>query len=132
MNDFSMKQIITEKEHGMLLKEYAQRLGISKRMLADIKFGGGDLLANGEHVTVRYVLQKGDELLIQFPPEKVSESLLPEDIPLDILFEDDHVLVVKKQPYLSSIPSREHPQAVLQTGSSITIKRQAARRPFIW
>ncbi|MED1739193.1 RluA family pseudouridine synthase [Bacillus swezeyi] len=116
MNDFSMKQIITEKEHGMLLKEYAQRLGISKRMLADIKFGGGDLLANGEHVTVRYVLQKGDELLIQFPPEKVSESLLPEDIPLDILFEDDHVLVVNKQPYLSSIPSREHPAGSLANG----------------
>nr|WP_142246133.1 RluA family pseudouridine synthase [Bacillus sonorensis] len=116
MNDFSMNQRITEKEHGMLLKEYVQSLGISKRMLTDIKFGGGDLLVNGEHVTVRHVLQKGDELLIQFPPESVSESLLPEKIPLDILFEDDHVLVLNKQPCLSSIPSREHPGGSLANG----------------
>ncbi|WP_276561713.1 RluA family pseudouridine synthase [Bacillus sonorensis] len=100
----------------MLLKEYVQRMGISKRMLADIKFGGGDLLVNGEHVTVRYVLQEGDELVILFPPEKVSESLQPEAIPLDILFEDCHVLVLNKKPFLSSIPSREHPSGSLANG----------------
>lgn len=111
-----MKQIITEEDSGVLLKEYVQRLGISKRMLTDIKFGGGDLLVNGGHVTVRYVLQKGDELVIQFPPEKMSESLRPEEIPLDILFEDDHVLVLNKQPCLSSIPSREHPSGSLANG----------------
>ncbi|KAA0840079.1 RluA family pseudouridine synthase [Bacillus paralicheniformis] len=116
MSDFLMKQIITEEDSGVLLKEYVQRLGISKRMLTDIKFGGGDLLVNGGHVTVRYVLQKGDELVIQFPPEKMSESLRPEEIPLDILFEDDHVLVLNKQPCLSSIPSREHPSGSLANG----------------
>lgn len=116
MSDFSLRQTITAKEDGMLLKEYVQRMGISKRMLADIKFGGGDLLINGEHVTVRHVLQEGDKLAILFPPEKVSESLRPEAIPLDILFEDDHVLVLNKQPYLSSIPLREHPTGSLANG----------------
>lgn len=111
-----MKQIITEEDSGVLLKEYVQRLGISKRMLTDIKFGGGDLLVNGGHVTVRYVLQKGDELVIQFPPEKMSESLQPEEVPLHILFEDDHVLVLNKQPCISSIPSREHPSGSLANG----------------
>lgn len=72
-----MKQIITEEDSGVLLKEYVQRLGISKRMLTDIKFGGGDLLVNGGHVTVRYVLQKGDELVIQFPPEKNERIFAP-------------------------------------------------------
>ncbi|ASB90099.1 RluA family pseudouridine synthase [Bacillus sonorensis] len=116
MNDFTLRLTITAQEHGMLLKEYVQRMGISKRMLADIKFGGGDLLVNGEHVTVRYVLQEGDELVILFPPEKVSESLQPEAIPLDILFEDGHVLVLNKKPFLSSIPSREHPSGSLANG----------------
>ncbi|MDR4156830.1 RNA pseudouridine synthase, partial [Bacillus cereus] len=32
MSDFLMKQIITEEDSGVLLKEYVQRLGISKRM----------------------------------------------------------------------------------------------------
>lgn len=46
----------------------------------------------------------------------MSESLRPEEIPLDILFEDDHVLVLNKQPCLSSIPSREHPSGSLANG----------------
>ncbi len=100
----------------MTVKEYTARLGISKRLLADIKFGGGDLLVNGEHVTVRTVLADGDVLKIEFPKEHVSETLLPEPVPLDILYEDDHVLVVNKQPYVSSIPSREHPSESIANG----------------
>ncbi len=71
---------------------------------------------NGEHVTVRTVLAEGDVLKIEFPKEHVSETLLPEPVPLDILYEDDHVLVVNKQPYVSSIPSREHPSESIANG----------------
>uniref|UniRef100_UPI003EBF6EF9 RluA family pseudouridine synthase n=1 Tax=Bacillus maqinnsis TaxID=3229854 RepID=UPI003EBF6EF9 len=104
------------KEKGLLLKDYLIDLGISKRMLTDIKFGGGDLLINGEHVTVRYELNEGDTLTIIFPEEKVSEGLKPVDIPLNILFEDEHVLVLNKKPSIPSIPSREHPENSIANG----------------
>ncbi|PCK22157.1 RNA pseudouridine synthase [Bacillus pumilus] len=104
------------KEEGLLLKDYLIDLGISKRMLTAIKFDGGDLLINGEHVTVRYELHKGDRLTILFPEEKVSEGLKPAPIPLDILFEDEHVLVLNKKPYIPSIPSREHPEHSIANG----------------
>ncbi|MFJ5963767.1 RluA family pseudouridine synthase [Bacillus sp. NPDC093026] len=104
------------KEKGLLLKDYLIDLGISKRMLTDIKFDGGDLLINGEHVTVRYELNEGDTLTIIFPEEKVSEGLKPVDIPLNILFEDEHVLVLNKKPSIPSIPSREHPENSIANG----------------
>nr|WP_269802336.1 RluA family pseudouridine synthase [Bacillus sp. G16] len=100
----------------MTVKEYAGVLGISKRLLTDIKFGGGDLLINGEHVTVKYVLREGDLLVVKFPEEQVSETLLAEPVPLDILYEDEHVLVINKQPHVSSIPSREHPSGSIANG----------------
>nr|WP_254150282.1 RluA family pseudouridine synthase [Bacillus subtilis] len=100
----------------MTVKEYAGELGISKRLLTDIKFGGGDLQINGEHVTVKYVLKEGDLLIVKFPEEQVSETLLAEPVPLDILYEDEHVLVINKQPYVSSIPSREHPSGSIANG----------------
>ncbi|TWO89752.1 RluA family pseudouridine synthase [Bacillus velezensis] len=116
MDNFFIQKNMTAREAGMTIKEYTAQLGISKRLLADIKFGGGDLLVNGEHVTVRTVLADGDVLKIEFPKEHVSETLLPEPVPLDILYEDDHVLVVNKQPYVSSIPSREHPSGSIANG----------------
>lgn len=116
MDHFFIRKNITSAENGITLKEYAAELGISKRLLTDIKFGGGDLLINGEHVTVKYVLREGDLLVVKFPKEQVSETLLAEPVPLDILYEDEHVLVINKQPYVSSIPSREHPSGSIANG----------------
>jgi 23S rRNA pseudouridine1911/1915/1917 synthase len=113
---FFIRKNITSAEDGMTVKEYAGELGISKRLLTDIKFGGGDLQINGEHVTVKYVLKEGDLLIVKFPEEQVSETLLAEPVPLDILYEDEHVLVINKQPYVSSIPSREHPSGSIANG----------------
>lgn len=53
---------------------------------------------------------------MKFPEEQVSETLLAEPVPLDILYEDEHVLVINKQPYVSSIPSREHPSGGIANG----------------
>lgn len=111
----------------MLLKEYLNDLGISKRMLTDIKFDGGDLLINGEHVTVKCELHEGDSLTILFPEEKVSEGLKPAPIPLDIIFEDEHVLVLNKRPYIPSIPSREHPEHSIANGLLHHYAKQSVR-----
>ncbi|MCY7747807.1 RluA family pseudouridine synthase [Bacillus inaquosorum] len=116
MEHFFIRKNITSAEEGMTVKEYVGELGISKRLLTDIKFGGGDLLINGEHVTVKYVLREGDLFVVKFPEEQVSETLLAEPVPLDILYEDEHVLVINKQPYVSSIPSREHPSGSIANG----------------
>lgn len=94
---------------GQLLREAIGLYGISKRALTSIKFEGGEILVNGTERNVRYILKKGDEVMVKFPVEQVSEGLIPEQGPLAILFENDHLLVVNKPPYQSTIPSREHP-----------------------
>ncbi|MED1460817.1 RluA family pseudouridine synthase [Bacillus safensis] len=124
---FTLNKTITAKEEGLLLKEYLIDLGISKRMLTDIKFDGGDLLINGEHVTVKCELHEGDRLTILFPEEKVSEGLKPAPIPLDIIFEDEHVLVLNKRPYIPSIPSREHPEHSIANGLLHHYAKQSVR-----
>nr|WP_239534606.1 RluA family pseudouridine synthase [Priestia taiwanensis] len=86
---------------------------ISKAALTDIKFKGGHLLVNDEHVTVRYIVQAGDEVEVVFPPEIRSEDMAAECIPLDIVYEDDYVLVINKEAGIPTIPSREHPTGTL-------------------
>ncbi len=49
LDNFFIQKNMTAREAGMTIKEYTAQLGISKRLLADIKFGGGDLLVNGRH-----------------------------------------------------------------------------------
>lgn len=92
-----------------LLREAIAAWGISKRALTAIKFDGGDILVNGIEQTVRYRLQPGDEVMIRFPQERVSEGLMAEDGALNIVYEDDAILIIDKPAYQSTIPSREHP-----------------------
>ncbi|MBQ7549628.1 MAG: RluA family pseudouridine synthase [Clostridia bacterium] len=57
--------------------------------------GSGGLLVNGRPVLKGYKTVEGD--VISFaPPEPVPTKALPEDIPLDIVYEDNNLLVVNK------------------------------------
>ena len=94
---------------GQLLREAIEQFGISKRALTAIKFNGGEITVNGAEQTVRYLLALGDIVTVKFPIEQASDGLIAEEGPLNIVYEDDYLLVVNKPPYMSTIPSREHP-----------------------
>lgn len=106
---FQLTWQVTAPQEGMLLREFLKQKHISKAALADIKFKGGRIEVNGCEQTVRYALRQRDQVTVQFPAEQSSEGLVPEDLPLHIVYEDDFVLVVNKLPFTNTIPSREHP-----------------------
>ncbi|SDL97748.1 RluA family pseudouridine synthase [Sediminibacillus halophilus] len=105
---------ITAEHEGMLIKEYLQQIqGFSRRILRSVKFGGGSILKNGQPVTVRQTLAAGDELAVVFPPEKRGSHLIGEDIPLDIVYEDEDILVLNKPAGIVTIPSMLHPTGTI-------------------
>jgi 23S rRNA pseudouridine1911/1915/1917 synthase len=109
-NQFTLTFKATEQ---ILLREALATWGISKRSLTSIKFDGGTLLVNGQVKTVRHPLAIGDVVTVLFPLEEVSEGLIRQKGPLDIVYEDDVLFIVNKQPGQSTIPSREHPSGTL-------------------
>ncbi|GIN83992.1 pseudouridine synthase [Heyndrickxia sporothermodurans] len=113
MASYSLQWVIEEQDVGKNIKQLLSEHDISRRSLTDIKFDGGKILVNEREENVLYSLKNGDKLTIIFPPEKESVSLIGEDIPLDIIFEDESILVVNKSPYMNTIPSREHPTGSL-------------------
>jgi len=113
VNVFTLKYLVDEMDSGKLLREFLKEKQISKTALTEIKFFGGGLFANNVRVTVRYPLKAGDEILVQFPREIPSEDVIPEAIPLNIVYEDDYLLVIDKPANMASIPSREHRKGTL-------------------
>lgn len=57
--------------------------------------GDGCITVNGSVVKTNYKLRQGDEIEIEIPEARETE-LTAEEIPLDIVFEDDCMLVVNK------------------------------------
>src|SRR5699024_12517029 len=92
-----MQFVIKEEEANVILRHYLrERLRLSTRFIKKLTSEPGYLTINGNHVTVRYVIQSGDLLRIVLPPEKRSPSIKAEQIPLHIIYEDDWLLVINK------------------------------------
>lgn len=97
----------------LLLKKFIHSKGISRGLLAKIKFQGGFIEVNNQEENVRYQLKQHDVVTVTIPDEKEHETLLVDDTPIDIVFEDDHLLVVNKPSDVASIPAQYHPKGTM-------------------
>jgi len=98
---------------SLQVKSFLKTKGISRNLLAKIKFHGGKIEVNEIEVTVRYLLKKNDSVQITIPNEAPHETTVPIDIPIDIVYEDQHYLVVNKPYGVASIPSQVHPESTM-------------------
>ena len=76
-------------------------------------------------------VEEGQVWCLQIPPPDSSE-IIPEDLPLDILYEDDDIVVVNKSPHMVVHPGAGHPSGTLVNGLSYRypeIKIGSALRP---
>jgi 23S rRNA pseudouridine1911/1915/1917 synthase len=58
----------------------------------------GNVLVNGKQIKSNYKVKPGDSLTVVFthPPREIE--LIPENIPLNIVYEDDNIVIVNKNP----------------------------------
>ena len=94
------------------IKTFLKKHEVSKGLLAKIKFRGGAILVNDQPQNATYLLDIGDRVFIDIPAEEGFETLEAIERPLDILFEDDHFLVLNKPYGVASIPSVNHSNTI--------------------
>lgn len=102
-------EIKIEQEYdGVLLRSFLKStLGISTKMLSRLKNDEEGIVVNGKRVTVRYVLHAGDVLSLM-DADREAGHVIPADLPVEILYEDDDVLLVNKPPDMPTHPSHGH------------------------
>lgn len=83
----------------------------SSSLITRLKKGDGIIL-NGKKEFVNKVVASGDILKINLPSDN-SDNIVPNDIPLDILYEDDDILAVNKPANMPTHPSIRHYEGTL-------------------
>ena len=103
--------IVSEDEAGLPLKKIIKaKYNFSSRLMTKIKYQ--DLLMlNGKKVPGYVVPSCGDTVTVSIPDEKSHFD--PEDIPISIIYEDEDLLVINKQPGLTCHPTKGHPNHTL-------------------
>lgn len=107
-----LRYIVEDLSHPRL-REFLKAQGISKGLLAKIKFQGGKIFVNGKEENVLYQIKIKDEIIVHVPKEKPHETVLLDETPIDILYEDRDFLVVNKPSGVASIPAQYHPNKTM-------------------
>ena len=98
-----------EKRIDTYLAEYMQDYSRSK-IQNEIK--NGRVLINSKNVKPSYIIKSGD--IIDISEGDLSPEILPENIPLDIVWEDENMLVVNKPSGMLT-----HPTTIEQSGTLV-------------
>lgn len=100
--------VVTDEYEGLridkLISELMDSLSRSyiKKLIDDDK-----VKCNGKDIKASYIVSEGDRIELEIPPLQVPE-IVPQNIPLDILYEDDDVLVVNKPKDMVVHPAAGH------------------------
>lgn len=120
-----MQFSFTNEIDDSLVRSLLARHGVSKRLLSKVKFEDeGHILVNGTEQNAIYRLKIGDIVSIIVPDEPDNEFLIPEELPLEILFEDEHYLVVNKPAGVPSITGLVNPTGAMSNAVKGYILRQ--------
>ena len=91
---------VVDKGQGMLrIDKYLHaRIENSSRNKIQVAARAGNILVNGKAIKPNYKVKPFDviSIVMAYPPREIE--LIPENIPLNILFEDDHLVIINKEP----------------------------------
>ncbi|MCR8644889.1 RluA family pseudouridine synthase [Paenibacillus sp. N1-5-1-14] len=103
-----LQYAVPPEEEGFLLKTILQkRLGVSRKLLSRVKLTEKGIMLNGERVYISVKVAAGDLVEVRMELEE-SEDIMPQEMPLDIIFEDDELLILAKKAGMIVHPTQGH------------------------
>ena len=103
-----MEYVIDAEWQGKTIKKVLlDRLRFSRAAVTALKVRENGITVNGEHKTVRYVLQAGDLLSLATEDTEPSPRIKPWAGEIEILYEDEYLLAVNKPPHMAVHPSKK-------------------------
>lgn len=117
INGRTMSWTVSQLKESKALVDYLNiNLSFSKRLIKSAKSPEALLSVNGKRRTVRYEVTNGDQIVIRFPKEKENTTLKATKQKLDIIYEDDHLMVLNKEAGQVTIPSVNQRETSLSNG----------------
>ncbi len=108
-----MDYTITNEQENLRIDKYlAQTVPDISRSYLQKLVADGQVLVNGVPVKTSYKLKSGDIVQVTIPEPEVLQ-IIPEDIPLDILYEDADILIVNKPKGMVVHPAAGHTTGTL-------------------
>jgi 23S rRNA pseudouridine1911/1915/1917 synthase len=108
LNDRVIELTTSHKVEGLRLDQYlASMFPDYSRSAVQKVIEAGAVTVNGQVLKPSYKVRPGDQIRFQLP-EPTHEAPVPEDIPLQVLYEDDDLAVINKPADMVVHPAKGH------------------------
>ena len=100
---------------GRTMQDFLRKeCGLSWRMVVKLKQVAGGMTADGQPMRTIDRLRAGQTVRVCMPQDAVK--IEGAEMPIAVAYEDDHILIVNKPPYLAVHPSAGKPEPTLANG----------------
>lgn len=96
---------ITAEQAGTKIGDFLRTAGYSRHVIIHLKKTENGILLNGEWAYVGQFLKEEDHLEIRIIESESSEQIVPAELPLDIVYEDEDLLIINKPADMPIHPS---------------------------
>ncbi|MBQ5696328.1 MAG: RluA family pseudouridine synthase [Clostridium sp.] len=108
----TLEKQVDKSFEGQKIREYLkEQMGLSSRLIRGAAIDKR-ILVNNNVVKMNYVLKANDNILINLN-KKESQNIEPENIDIDIVYEDSEIIVVNKRPNMVVHPTKRYQSGTL-------------------
>ena len=121
---------ITEQEACQTIEQLLRAKGYSTQCIKELKKQWGSILIDEEPQYMKVALQAGETLTVQIKEEISSEKIPPVELPLDIIYEDEDLLIINKPADMPIHPSLNNYENSLANALAWYFAKQD--KPFVF
>lgn len=123
MNEIVLTFTVPEQFNNTQAKWFLRNYcNISARLLTSLKMVPLGITRDGELLRVVDTIYAGDIIKIKLPQD--DNKIEPVNLPLDICYEDEHILLLNKPPYMPVHPTHDHIYDTLANGVAYYLKNK--------
>lgn len=121
---------IDARSAGITIEQYLRSFGCSHHILTHLKRTHEGILLNGVWAYTNQVLKEDDQLKIILTETESSPNILPVNLPLQIVYEDEDLMVVDKPADMPIHPSMDNHDNTL--GNAVQYYFAQQNIPFVY
>jgi 23S rRNA pseudouridine1911/1915/1917 synthase len=112
-----MSLVVDRGQEPMRLDKFlVARIENASRNKVQQSIESGRVLINGKQVQSNHKIKPGEEIVVYSDKEVQGEDIIPEQMPLNIEYEDDDILIINKPVGLVVHPASGNPSGTLING----------------
>ena len=119
---------VPDDQDGWLLRDVLRRGGFSASVLTELKRSDG-IRVDGKFLRVNERVRVGAEIELTLPAES-DTSVVPQDLPLSIVHESAHFVVLNKQAGMTVHPTLGYPDGTLANAWMGELKKRGEKGIF--